>query len=123
MKSDGRRPRRVEEHIRARLSELFAQKLEDPSLAGLVVTKVSLSDDLSLARVFVRLLLGDEQEARRLATERALSRSSKRLRRALASKLGMRRVPELRFHYDTGHDAHERVAELLREIAEERGDA
>jgi ribosome-binding factor A len=42
-----------------------------------------------------------------------------RLRRALGSRLGLRRVPELRFVYDTGPDRAARVGELLGEIARE----
>ena len=46
-----------------------------------------------------------------------------RLRRSLAPKLRMKRVPELRFTYDTGLDHSRRVDEILREIAAENAAA
>ena len=41
------------------------------------------------------------------------------LRRAITPRLELKRAPELRFHYDVGPDAHQRVSELLREVAAE----
>ena len=115
----GLRARRVATAIRARLTELLAREVSDPNLAGLVVTSVELPDDLSVARVKARLLTGGEREERRRAGIRALERASTRLRRGLGRSLGLKRVPELRFTYDTGADALQRVDELLAEIHED----
>ena len=113
----GLRARRVATQIRARLVELLAREVSDPILSGVVVTTVELPDDLSIARVKARLLTGGEQEERRRQSVRALERASSRLRRGLGRSLGLKRVPELRFAYDTGADAAQRVDELLAEIA------
>ena len=113
----GLRARRVATQIRARLAELLAREVSDPILSGVVVTTVELPDDLSIARVKARLLTGGEQEERRRQSVRALERASSRLRRGLGRSLGLKRVPELRFAYDTGVDAAQRVDELLAEIA------
>ncbi len=120
MAEDRRRPGRVAEAIRAELARQFVRELGDPLLASLVVTNVSVTNDLSIADVGVRLLEGDADPARRRAAQKHLARASHRIRRALAPTLGMRRVPELRFRYDTGHDAIQRVEELLAEIERER---
>lgn len=113
----GLRARRVAMQIRARLAELLAREVSDPILSGVVVTTVELPDDLSIARVKARLLTGGEREERRQQAMRALERASSRLRRGLGRSLGLKRVPELRFTYDTGADAAQRVDELLAEIA------
>jgi len=113
----GLRARRVASQIRARLAELLAREVSDPILAGVIVTAVELPDDLSIARVKARLLTGGENEDRRRQSLRALDRASTRLRRGLGRSLGLKRVPELRFSYDTGADAAQRVDELLAEIA------
>ncbi len=115
----GLRARRVATAIRARLTELLAREVSDPNLAGLVVTSVELPDDLSIARVKARLLTGGEREERRRAGIRALEKASTRLRRGLGRSLKLKRVPELRFAYDTGADALQRVDELLAEIAQD----
>jgi ribosome-binding factor A len=114
--SDGRRGKRVAELIRAHLAELMRREVDDPRLAALVITTVEVTDDLMSARIGVRLLVGDEDEKSRKAALKSLARGAGRLRRLIAPRLELRRSPELRFHYDTGHDASRRVEEILHEI-------
>jgi ribosome-binding factor A len=113
----GLRAKRVATAIRARLAELLSRDVSDPLLAGIVVTDVELPDDLSVARVKARLLTGGDREDLRRQAVRALERASARLRRGLGRSLALKRVPELRFFYDTGADAADRVNALLAEIA------
>jgi ribosome-binding factor A len=117
--TEGRRVRRVADLLRSELCQLLSRELGDPELAGLVVTDVSVSADLGVARVGVRLLAEDAPDARRRGLIRALGRARGRLRRLLGPRLGLRRTPELRFVYDRGQDAMLRVTELLDEIAKE----
>jgi ribosome-binding factor A len=89
---------------------------------GVGITRVEVPPDLSTAIVYVRHYLGGEKEAERRNALRALRSAMGRLRRGLGPALGVRRVPELRFEYDTGPDATRRIEELLQEIQTE-GDA
>ena len=114
--SDGRRGKRVAELVRAYLAELMRREVDDPRLAAVVLTTVDVTDDLMSARIGVRLLVGDEDPKLRALVLKSLHRGAGRLRRLLAPKLELRRSPELRFHYDDGHDASRRVEELLHEI-------
>ena len=113
----GLRAKRVATAIRARLAELLSRDVSDPLLSGIVVTDVELPDDLSVARVKARLLTGGDRDDLRRQSVRALERASTRLRRGLGRSLALKRVPELRFFYDTGADAQDRVNALLAEIA------
>jgi ribosome-binding factor A len=119
MTTDGRRAKRVAELIRAYLAELMRRAVDDPRLAALVITTVEVTDDLMSARVGVRLLVGDEEPKTRALVLKSLTRGAGRLRRLIAPLLELRRSPELRFHYDAGHDASRRVEELLHEIKSE----
>jgi ribosome-binding factor A len=116
---EGMRGRRVAETIKHHLTSALTREVQDRRLAHLVVTAVDVPDDLGVARVFVRLLVGDDDKAARRSTLQALARVSGRLRRSLAPRLRLKRVPELKFFYDTGLDHSRRVDELLREIAAE----
>lgn len=116
MTGDGRRGKRVAELVRAHLAELLRREVDDPRLAALVITSVEVTDDLMSARVGVRVLVGDEDPKVRSNVLKSLSRGAGRLRRLIAPRLELRRSPELRFHYDAGHDASRRVEELLHEI-------
>ena len=119
--TDGRRGKRVAELIRAYLAELMRREVDDPRLAAVVITTVDVTDDLMSARIGVRLLVGDEDPKIRAVVLKSLMKGAGRLRRLIAPRLELRRSPELRFHYDAGHDATRRVEELLHEIKAEDG--
>ena len=119
MTTDGRRGKRVAELIRAHLAELMRREVDDPRLSAVVITTVDVTDDLMSARIGVRLLVGDEDLKMRAIVLKSLSRGASRLRRLIAPRLELRRSPELRFHYDSGHDASRRVEELLHEIKQD----
>jgi ribosome-binding factor A len=89
-------------------------------LAAVVVTGVNVSDDLLIAQIGVRLLVAEDDDKQRRSIVERLRRASPRLRRAITPRLELKRAPELRFHYDVGPDAHQRVADLLREVEAER---
>jgi ribosome-binding factor A len=118
--NDGRRTKRVAELIQRHFADVLRREVDDPRFAAVVVTGVDVSDDLLIAKIGVRLLLAeDELEQRRDIIDR-LRRAAPRLRRAITPRLELKRAPELRFHYDVGPDAQQRVAELLREVEAER---
>lgn len=120
--TEHRRSARVASVLHEELS-LRLRGMSDPRLTSIVVSRVEVSDDLSFARVLV--MLGSHAsgalpgEGERRAALRALAGLAPRLRRTLSRELGMKSVPELRFVYDEGFDNQVRVAELLREIADD----
>jgi ribosome-binding factor A len=110
------RTARLGEQIRQDLTELLARHVRDPGIGFVTVTRVRVTDDLQQARVFYTAL-GEADDARK--TARALERATPFLRRALAERLSLRRVPELTFAVDAsiGHQA--RVEELLEQIRQD----
>ena len=113
----GFRPDRVAEQIRQEISQLLAQAVHDPGVGFVTLTRVTMSPDLQLARIYYSLL-GDERARRE--TARALERVVPFLRRQLGSRLRLRRVPELQFHFDEGVEHQDRVERLLLELEAER---
>lgn len=88
------RSRRVEEAIQRILGEALAGRVRDPRLSGVVVTDVSVSRDISVARVYYTRLGGVPVDA---DTATALSAATGFLRSTLAGELRIRQIPELRF--------------------------
>jgi ribosome-binding factor A len=111
---------RVGEQLKAALAELLTREMSDPRLAGVIVTRVELTDDLGLLTAHFRILTGGDDEKTRKAALTALERARGMLKRELAARVKTRIVPELRFFYDEGQDRQTRVEELLHEIATER---
>jgi len=104
---------RLAEQIRQDLTELLAREVRDPGIGFITLTRVRVTDDLQQARVFYTTL-GEGADAQK--TARALDRATPFLKRALAQRLRLRRVPEVTFAVDVsiGHQA--RVEELLEQI-------
>jgi ribosome-binding factor A len=116
----GRRAERVAERIKAELMELLVRgTVRDPNAADACVTSVKVSDDLSHARVYVRLLRAEVDEAMQERTVFALNRAAGFLRRELAPLIKLKYQPELRFFWDEGVDRASRIEALLSEIERE----
>jgi ribosome-binding factor A len=119
--AEARRPKRVAETIKKHIADALGRELHDPRLTGLIVTRVEIGPDLALARVHLRSLVGVMDAVAQKRIEDAANKAARLLRAGLGEKLGLRRVPELRFSYDRGQDAVNRIEELLSEIQREDG--
>ena len=90
--AQGHRPDRVGDQIRQELSDLLSRGVvHDPGIGFITLTRVRMSPDLQLARVFYTML-GDA--AARRTTAAALERATPFLRRHIGGRLRLRRVPE-----------------------------
>jgi ribosome-binding factor A len=116
------RPERLEDQVHFLLSTLVQRELRDPELGFVTLTAVRLSPDRSVAKVYFTVLPanGGDQEAQDLLTRKALGRAAGFLRSQLATRLKMRRVPELRFFPDGTLEDGNHMETLLAEIEKER---
>jgi ribosome-binding factor A len=116
---DRRRPERVASRVREEITAALSRDLFDPRLSGVVVSDVHVTDDLSIAHVGL-VVIGDDAEATRAeAARRVLTSLEGGLRKRLAPRLGMRRVPALKFRVDRGREEAARLDALLHEVSEE----
>jgi len=113
----GFRPDRVADQIRQELSELLTRgAVHDPGIGFITLTRVKVSPDLQLARVYYTSL-GDD--AARRETAKALQRATGFFRRRVGDRLQLRRVPEIEFHFDESVGHQDRVEQIIRELHEE----
>jgi ribosome-binding factor A len=115
--AQGSRPERVGEEIRQELGVLLAREVHDPGVGFVTLTRVKVSPDLQLVRVYYTTM-GDERARRE--TQRALERATPFLRRQVGARIRLRRVPELRFEFDESVEHQERIERILLDLAEER---
>jgi ribosome-binding factor A len=104
---------RIGEVVRHAVVEVFSQEgLHDPVLTSHVITfpEVRMSPDLRLATVYVMPLGGRDREA----VLAALEKNKRWLRGALAKRVDMKFMPELRFLIDETFDEADRIDRLLR---------
>ena len=115
--AQGYRPARVGDQIRQELSELLARgHVHDPGIGFITLTRVQVTPDLQIARVFYTTL-GDPQARR--DTAQALERATPFLRRQIGSRLRLRRVPEIEFRFDQAIENQDRIEQILRDLREE----
>jgi ribosome-binding factor A len=108
----GGRIRRVNEAMRAVLSDAIATDIKDPRVGFVTVTGVKTSPDLRHARVYVSVL-GDD--AVREGSLEGLRSAHGFLQHRLASELRLKHTPALTFDYDDTVDRGMRISEILDE--------
>ena len=116
-KSDGKRSQKVGDAVRGELMNmLLTGDVHDPGVQNAVVSSVRVTDDLRLAKVYVRLLDVQADAKARKALLTALERAKGFMRRELAQRLSLRYAPDLRFYWDESIDHGREMEALLREI-------
>jgi ribosome-binding factor A len=103
---------KVGEQVRHILSELLArQEVHDDVLTAhsVSVTEVRMSPDLRHAAVFVKPLLGSEEEA----VLKALRTNTAFLQREVAGRLKLKYAPKLKFLADESFDVADHINSLL----------
>jgi ribosome-binding factor A len=115
--AQGHRPDRVGEQIRDVIGELLARgEVHDPGIGFITLTRVQVTSDLQIARVFYTSL-GDPKA--RKETARALDRATPFFRRQVAGRLRLRRAPEFEFRFDESIENQDRIEQILRDLHEE----
>ena len=115
--AQGYRPDRVGDQIRQELSEMLTRgAVHDPGIGFITLTRVQVTRDLQMARVFYTSL-GDPKA--RGETAKALERATPFLRRQIGSRLRLRRVPEIEFRFDETIQHQDRIEQILRDLREE----
>lgn len=109
---DGRRAYKVAEKIRSVIASTLMHA-NDARFSMVTITSVVVSKDLRNAKVYW-VVSGDAHRIKE--AEEAFSNAGGMLRRAIASELTMRFVPELIFFYDDTLDTVEKVESLMSRV-------
>jgi ribosome-binding factor A len=104
---------RVAELIMTHLSQLLLTEVRDPRLQGLTIVEVNLDREIEHAQIWVTSLDGDDSEEEVMA---GLEKAAGFLRRELASRLRLRRMPQLHFKWDYSVKHAMHMEEVLDEL-------
>ena len=110
------RVERVAEQVREEVSQILSTEVADPGIGLVTVTRVKVTPDLSLARVYWTIL-GDEAERKK--TQKALMRAAAYVRHLLSTRMSLRRSPEVTFTFDQAVADQNRVEEILFELKQQ----
>ncbi len=115
-----RRTDRVASLLRETLSEVLLTEVRDPRVQDVVVTRVQVTADLSLCRVYVRTLQQGDACARAMEGLRACAGF---LRHEVGARVRLLRTPRLEFFHDDLPDKVAAVEALIEKVRVEGGDS
>ena len=107
---------RVAAELQRVANELLTHDINDPRLAGVRISAVELSGDLSMARLYFNTLDPDDDPG---PIEMAFKRASGFFRSRLGRAVRLRRVPELSFVQDIGPRRGFALTHLIDEVVED----
>ena len=99
---------------------IMLRELNDPRLTGLPsITRVKVSDDLSVADVFITVMGTPGQQS---AALNALKHSAGMMRILLTKKMTLRIAPFLKFHIDEDLKKELELQAILQKVADENAE-
>src|SRR5437764_9943719 len=115
-----RRTERVASTIQQELAQIIMRELNDPRLTGMPsITRVKVSDDLSIADVYMTIMGTPGQQN---AALNALKHSAGMMRSKLTKMLTLRIAPFLKFHIDEDLKKELALLDVLRKVADENAE-
>ena len=108
------RAERINNKIQAAITELLSKKMQDPRMEMATISRVKLSPDLRVARVYIAVF-GDPE--RISCALEGFKKSKGFIKKSIAPKLGLKYMPDLRFVYDDTFDKAARMDALIESAA------
>jgi len=112
------RQERIAEAVRQEASLIIHDKLKDPRLGFITITRVEVTQDLRYAKIFFSVL-GNEEAYKK--SQEALDSALGFVRKLVAARLNLRFAPEIAFYEDRSTEYSVRIEEVLNEIKEMDG--
>lgn len=110
---------RVDELIKREISTILQEDINDPLVRKVTVTKVEVTRDLGIAKVFYTVF-GDEAE--KAAVAKGLKRAVSFVRGRLAKKVSLKVMPMISFREDMEEKQEEEIERLFGLIEKEHKD-
>lgn len=118
-RSGTHRPEQVAEQVRQVVATALVGGVRDPRVGPVTVTAVTVTRDLSHARIRVAIGGSGEDENRVAQAMEGLTSAAGFLRSQVARALATRIVPELHFEHDLGEAHRARIEAVLADLREE----
>jgi ribosome-binding factor A len=120
MKRGFERSQRVADLIQKTLAQMLLEDMSDERFKLVTITSVSVSRDLSYAKVYVGMLIDEKEKIKE--TVDTLNRAAKALRYQLAQVVKLRIAPELKFIYDDSTARGFQLSHLINSIDKKSND-
>ncbi|MFA5421509.1 MAG: 30S ribosome-binding factor RbfA [Bacilli bacterium] len=109
-----KRTERIQSIIAKNISEILQFEVKNKNVGLVSVSEVRVSSDFSYAKVYVTFIGSKHPQA----NLEALNAAKGFVRSSLASKLDIRKVPEISFILDDTFEKRDRIEKILKEEEE-----
>jgi ribosome-binding factor A len=108
-----KRADRVGDLIQREISQMLIRGVKDPRISRLTITRVALSDDLRLAKVYFSVLGGEEDRERNL---QGLNSAKGFIKREVGKRIHLRYVPDIIFKFDPSLEYADHINRLIKQL-------
>jgi ribosome-binding factor A len=112
-----KRSLRISDQIVKEVSEMIVRgEVKDPRISGVFITGVKITENLSMAEIYYTILGGEREKSQALL---GLEHAKGFIRSKLAGRLRMKKIPDIKFSFDTALERGYRVDAILKDISSE----
>lgn len=111
-----KRAERVGDLIHREISEMLIRGIKDPRIGLVTITRVRISDDLKVAKVYFSVMGGEADRERSL---QGLNSAKGFIKREVGKRVHLRYVPDIVFRFDPSLEYADHINRLIRELHRE----
>jgi ribosome-binding factor A len=114
---EGKRSEKVADLIQKEISQMLVRTLKDPRIGFVTITRVAVSEDCRLARVYFSVTgnLADRERS----TE-GLNSARGYVRKELGRRMRLKHTPEIMFQFDPSIEYAIYIGEVIDHLKQER---
>ena len=116
-KMEGKRSDKVADLIQKEISEMLLRGLKDPRIGFVTITKVTVSEDCRMAKIYFSVTGSPEDRER--STE-GLNSAKGYVRKELGRRIRMKYTPDISFQFDPSIEYAIHIGEVIEQIRKER---
>ena len=111
---DKRRLSRIEEEFKRRFSSILLNKIRDPNIGFVTVTRIKISSDLKYAKIYLSFMGNSKEKEEGF---KALLRAKSFIKKELSAGIKLKTLPELCFIKDESLDHVFKIETILKKIS------
>jgi len=110
---EGKRSEKVADLIQKEVSEMLLRSIKDPRIGFVTITRVIMSEDCRLAKVYFSVAGTEEEKERSLE---GLNSAKGYIRKELGRRVRLRYTPEIVFKFDPSVEYAIHIEEVIRQL-------
>ena len=117
MGTEGKRSGKVADLIQKEISEILLKEIKDPRIGFITITRVAVSDDCRLAKVYFSVMGSDDDREKSI---QGLNSAKGFVRKELGQRMRLRYTPDILFRFDPSVEYAVHLEEVIHHLREER---